>query len=157
MTRWRATLLLTILAAGAEAHPLHRSTARVEVNREASTLEVALRVHPADLRRALAAQEPEAAPGPAQRTTRYLRRRFLVTSEGGPTSIRWVGQERDGADIWLYFEVLLPEGRASLHNQVFFELASDHINVVQLRDGRSKRAVAQTKRSEPLRIRVGAP
>ena len=150
--RWQAGLLLILVNGLAEAHPQHRSTAQVEVNRKTTRLEVGLRVHPNELSQAVARWgEPKGSR--EERITRYLLDRFQVIGEGQAAKLSWVGQEKEGSDVWLYFEIELPKGAAELTNRVFFEQAPNQINVVRIKDGKTKRTVSQTIDSKPLLIR----
>ena len=98
------------------AHPFHVSLAEVEFNAESGKLEVALRVYPLDLEKALTLHaarrisiddEPEVDALIAA----YLKDRFRVTgADGKPASIEWVGRELSVKDAWLYFEMPLSGG-----------------------------------------------
>lgn len=165
--RWFVLLLLWPLSA--VAHPQHRSTAQVEVNRQRGVLEVGLRVLPGQLERAIEWSNavPNAVPNavsnapvlsPDEHIARYLRARFRVTRKGRLAKLRWIGSEPDGAELWLYFEIELPDlpnlsnREVELSNRIFFELSSTQINVIQLRDGKTRRTVSQTLQSKPLPI-----
>ncbi|MEO1483273.1 MAG: DUF6702 family protein [Myxococcota bacterium] len=144
-------MLVSIPAAG---HPQHRTTAQIEANMERGVLEVGLRVHPEDLARAVKRFEATEKP-----VLRYLQSHFQwVQGDAGEAApIRWVGQEPEGADLWLYFEIPYVSGPGELTHTVFFELFANQINVVRLRVGGKKRTVSLTAKSAPLHIELPTP
>lgn len=135
-------LLATLWAvAGVLAHPFHVSLTEAEYNPETHSLEVALRVLPADLERALELRlgrdidldrEPE-----LERWTReYVAERFVVRDRRGAViGEQWVGMELDLRDAWLFFELPLPDGTAGVEisNRVFFELEETQVNSINVR------------------------
>ncbi|MDY7096067.1 MAG: DUF6702 family protein [Acidobacteriota bacterium] len=120
-------LLLGVLGSlPASAHPYHVTLAEMELNAATGRLEVALRMLPEDLVRALEARErrrPIEAPGEAhgeqssdpasaERPTRdelladLVREAFTVTTaDGTPAALHWVGSEGSVKAVWLYFEL----------------------------------------------------
>lgn len=150
-----AACILLVSSAGL-THPQHRSTAQVEVDKKRKVLEVALRVLPDQLEEALTKwRKPEEKQKltDAQKITRYLQDKFRVVGDDStPARILWVGRENDGGELWLFFELKLPSGKAYLSNRVFFELSSEQLNVVQIRSGKNKRTVLQTIKNKPLLI-----
>lgn len=138
----------------AAAHPQHRTTAQVDVNYNDKVLEVALRVHPDDLARAVEPRDKRTveAAGPLRL---YVQERFVLQQGRRKSRLTWVGQERDGAELWLYFEIPFVVGTAKLSNRVFFELFDEQINVVRVRDRGEKRTVSLTAKSKPLELRFG--
>lgn len=147
--RVAATVTLLLLAATVLAHPQHRTTAQVEANLEKNVLEVGLRVHPEDLEQALNHSEPT-----SEQIVAYLQARFVLAQDGKVSGIRWVGQERDGSDRWLYFEAPFTNGAAELSNRVFFEIHKNQINVVQLSIAGKTRTVSLTADRPTLRFEI---
>lgn len=152
------TLSGWFMSGPAAAHPQHRSTARVEIDRNRGVLEVALRVAPDDLEAALEHRSGRLVrifeKSADVQILRYLRDTFRVGKEGSSGRLRWIGRELEAGDLWLYFEVGLPKKAASveLFNRVFFELNAHQINVVRWRDGKKKVTASQSIRSTPLRL-----
>ncbi|MCA9713838.1 MAG: hypothetical protein KC468_03980 [Myxococcales bacterium] len=154
---WR-TACLSAAAVGltaprrARAHPYHASLAELDRDPRTGALEVALRLIPEDLARALnrSAGRPVDLDDPGAReapTRAYVARSFLVTrprSPGGPprpVAPRWLGMEVTIKEVWLYFAfALAPEAaRVTLLNRALFELEPQQINTVDARVG-SRRA-----------------
>lgn len=137
----------------AAAHPQHRTTAQVDVNYDRKVLEVGLRVQPDDLARALEPRDKRAMA--AAQVRLYVQERFVLQQGTRKSRLKWVGQEREGAELWLYFEMPFVVGTAKLSNRMFFELFDKQINVVRIRDGRKKRTVSMTAKSTPLELQFG--
>lgn len=147
-------VVLAIDVVPAEAHPQHRTTAQVDVNHDRKVLEVGLRVHPDDLARAIEPRDKRAmaAAAAAAQVRLYLQERFVLQQGKRKSRLKWVGQERDGAELWLYFEMPFAVGPARLSNRVFFELFDKQINVVRIRDGGEKRTVSLTAKSDSIEL-----
>ena len=146
-----AWFALFLLAAGAaHAHPIHLSYAEVTHNREAKTLEVAIRVYPDDLLevtgrdagRALSYEQTPAAELAAA-IARTTRRSFAVRDgQGKPIEAKWIGWEFDqeqGSEqrVWIYLEFPVPEGiqDVRIRHALLADLYRDQVNSVHLRDG----------------------
>lgn len=122
-----ALLLLvsaTLVPHGASAHPSHASYAEVEWS-DNGTLDVALRVIPEDLERALTRQAGRSVvlvddDFVHAQLTNYLARHFRISSATGPLQL--VGMDVDYRDSWIYFS--LPASRepnARLRNTILFD------------------------------------
>ena len=158
MSKYLSIALTTFMAAAAcastaVAHPFHVSIAEMEFNAPRRRLEVALRVHPLDLEKALMRREGERVD--LDRTAdidrhlaAYVQEVFLVkTSAGAPCRVTWVGKEVTLKDAWLYFEVPLPADarQFTLSNRTFFELQEDQSNTMTLRLGAQRRTLRCTR------------
>ncbi len=128
------------------AHPAHVSIAEAELNAETGRLEVALRVHPVDLERALQLRNKKRINLDKTNEvdaliTAYLSDVFQVKrADGTAAKINWVGKEISLKWGWLYFEVPMKEGleKARFSNRIFFELLEDQTNMILLKQGKSK-------------------
>ncbi len=150
--RLTAGALVCGLAADAAAHPYHASLAELDLNQETGALELALRLIPEDLARALGRLpgvarrvELEQGAAAAPLAYRYVRRKFLVTlpdasaaSGRRPVAPRWVGMEVSIKAAWLYLEFPLPSAarRVALVNRALFELEAEQLNTVNARTAR---------------------
>lgn len=113
---------------------------------ESKHLEVALRVHPTDLERALRIRtkkrvDLDKTEGIDALIIAYLEDVFQVRmSDGKKVKLKWVGKEISLKWSWLYFEIPMKEGfgQARFSNQIFFELLPDQTNTILLRHGRSE-------------------
>lgn len=135
------------------AHPVHTSLAEATYNRDSQRLEVALRVFADDLLVALgreASRPVSYEKTPASElnalTHRYVAGKFHVRTRSGELQpLHWLGREFDQDDgeqrLWLYFEVLLPDGPegARMQHALFHEFIRGQRNTIALRDG-SRRA-----------------
>jgi len=152
-----ATMLfaLTLATASARAHPFHVSLAEAEWNAKTGQLEVALKVHATDLEKALRRHsgkpiDLDKSPEADRRIIAYLKHVFRVLSpQGRPCAIKWVGKEVTLKSAWLYFEIPLPKGIEGVRfsNQIFFELLSNQVNTVNFKQGRRKLTLRFTRQS----------
>ncbi len=138
-------LFLWLPGSETAAHPYHTTTTQVEHNRERATLEIALKAWPEDLERALteAAGEKvrlELTADVDQHILDYLRGHFRIREDDALLELRWVGKEISVRAAWLYFEIPVPPSLAGLEleQRVFFELQTDQLNIVEVRDGTAR-------------------
>lgn len=134
-----------VLAPGwALAHPNHASLAVAELNPDTGRLEVALKVDPDDLERAIrkatdSTIRPE-DPAAEAHVEAYVRKRFVVRPPAGksdrPRRMKWVGMEIKVDEAWLYFEIPIRGiWGLRIRNAIFFDLEDGQVNTLNLRDG----------------------
>lgn len=126
------------------AHPNHATLAVAELNPETGRLEVALRVDPDDLERAIrkatdSTIRPE-DPAAEAHVEAYVRERFVIRPPAGksvrPRPLKWVGMEVKVDVAWLYFEIPIRGiWRLRITNSVFFDLEDGQVNTLNLSDG----------------------
>ena len=154
-------LFASLVAAPALAHPYHTTIAEMDWNAARSTLEVALRLLPDDLDRAVAAwtgKPPQTTPTPDEATiaatlTRWLEDRFIVrTAAGDAAPIAWVGRDIGVDHAWLYFEIHLADGLVgcSLEQRIMLDLEPRQVNTVLLR-AEGERTTLTFSRESPSR------
>jgi hypothetical protein len=162
------TLALALAPGGvAGAHPYHVVFAEAEANPETEVLQVAMRVFPEDLERALERMSERARVDLDQTEdvdeliARYLARTVLLReppAQGDeavdaiePSVIRWVGKEVGIRHAWLYFEVEIgrpdPEG-LEISLRAMFEIEPTQENTVRFRRG-EERVTVRCNRREP--------
>lgn len=157
------------LAGVACAHPYHVVFAEAEANPDSERLQIAMRVFPEDLERALERMS-ERRQVDLERTedvdeliARYLARTVLLRDPEAlgadtdaeaapePSVIHWVGKEVGVRHTWLYFEVEL--GRADAEGleislRSMFEVEPTQENTVRFRRG-EERVTVRCNRREP--------
>ena len=125
------------------AHPFHTSHAEMEFNPKTKKLEVALRMYPGDLERAVARMQK--SPVRLEKTQnindlilRYVNSTFLTRSKDSKKwqSAKWVGKELNVKTIWVYVEIPCKDGLDGLvvRNRIFHELQANQINTVDFRE-----------------------
>ena len=137
---------------GPARHPSHVTIAQAEFNAESASLEVALRIDPFDLEKALTAVagEPvnlDQTENVDELVVDYLNEAFVLQfDEADPIELNWVGKEVFVHTAWLYFEFTLPDGPdgAQLTNRLLFELQDDQVNTVNYRRGASLKTLHHT-------------
>ncbi len=133
------SLFILSLPGTLTAHPFHLSLAEAEFNPQSKHLEVALKVYPPDLLRALKARVSGGAlpkEKVSEVTTNYLKEVFRVQlANGKSSSLDWVGMEENLKATWLYFQFPLPDGLngVKIENRIFFEFESRQINTINLK------------------------
>ncbi len=127
---------LCVIPVLAQAHPSHSSYAEIEWSTE-GTLDVALRVTPEDLERALSlaagrnvvlVDEPEVR----ELLRRYLNEHFQLIPEPAAAGTTLVGMELDYRETWIYFS-LAGTGPADteLQNTLMMDLEPGQTNRVR--------------------------
>ena len=141
-------------------HPFHVSVAEIEFNKESGCLEVALRVWPEDLEKALGqiSKKPvdlDKTPKIDELIFDYLKKNIRISQDGKKNcKMVWVGKEVEVKQAWLYFEVKTgrePDG-FQFSNTIFFELQDDQINIfnLKMKDRRASLSFAKDKSSHKL-------
>lgn len=137
-----AMAFTAVLALGAPAlygHPSHSSYAEIEWS-DAGTLDVALRVIPEDLERALGlviGRRLVLVDSPEIRTalTAYLSEHFALlgdVDDGAPAKLRLVGMELGYKETWVYFSLEGPRERhRTLRNSVLMDVEPTQTNWVR--------------------------
>jgi hypothetical protein len=140
-----SAIFFVALADSAGAHPVHFSFADAQWNSDAGCLEVALRMEPEDLQNALRRQAQNAiqrritleSPSAESMVRRYVLDRLHVETKQNKTAeIRWVGYETTMKAVWVYFEIVLPDGPDGIRisNRLLLEHSDEQVNVVAVRD-----------------------
>lgn len=165
MVFWALISLLGVSAEPAShalphKHPFHVSVAELEYNKDSKCLEVALKVWPEDLEKALsqvnkAPVDLDKHPKIDDLIASYLKRNIHVSPDGKTNcKINWVGKEIEVRHAWLYFEIKTEKEPDNFHfgNTIFFELQDDQINIfnLKLKDRRASISFAKDKASKQL-------
>jgi hypothetical protein len=161
-----AIVLALLCAPAASAHPYHVVFAEAEANPQTERLEVAMRVFPEDLERALERMadrqrvDLERTEDIDQLISRYLARTVLLRdpeaprdedSPPAPSVIHWVGKEVGVRHTWLYFEVELdgPDAEGlEISVRSMFETEPTQENTVRFRRG-EERVTLKCSRARP--------
>lgn len=147
------TLLLLLLALPTHSHPFHVSVAELEYNVETKCLEVALRVWPEDLEKALNAESKKVIDlDKTQEIDKlifaYLKKNISVSKDGKKRcEMQWIGKELEIKQAWLYFEIKTDQDPSDFHysNQIFFELQDDQINMFNLKFKKRRASISFAK------------
>ncbi|MFG0275615.1 MAG: DUF6702 family protein [Phycisphaerales bacterium] len=152
----------------AGAHPYHVAFLEAEANPETERLQVAMRIFPEDLERALERMSErrsvdlERAEDVDELITRYLARTVLLRdpdaapddaelAEPEASIIHWVGKELGVRHTWLYFEVDLGRPDAEgleISVRSMFEVEPTQENTIRFRRG-EERVTVRCNRREP--------
>ena len=155
-TDWLGITLICVLSflssPLAASHPYHVSFAEVEWNPKTGNFEVGLCVWPADLEKAISKMENRSVDLDKEAELSaickaYVVSRFrIVSDKGRGGELRWVGEQVDLKQAWLYFEITGDQnpGNWKIDNRVFFELNSDQLNQIQVKTGSSRTTFAST-------------
>ncbi len=122
-------------------HPFHVSVAEMEFNKETGCLEVALKVWPEDLEKALnqgskTRIDLDKTKNIDQLITNYLKKNIRIESpDKKKAELNWIGKELEIKQAWLYFEVKTVKEPVDFtySNRIFFVLQDDQINMFNLK------------------------
>lgn len=159
------TLITAYQAGEAWAHPFHVTLAEAELEAKTGHLEVAIRVKPEDLERALSALtkrkislEKEAKVDAL--ILNYLRGaiRFIGANKK-PAKMSFVGKELSRKALWIYFEVDLGgqlEG-VKVENRVFFKVLPDQLNTMNFKQGKKRCSLSFSRKFPSRTVRLVLP
>ena len=180
MSSVRAAIAACVIAVGGlapsvGAHPGHVAVAEIERDAEKNALEVAIRLYPEDLEKALSARTGtkvviEETEGIDALIASYLDDRLLVAPPGEMPSEDWrppvehdeeghpiprltlIGKEFERRDLWVYAEIRLPRGMATLENawirnRVLSDEVHGHDNICRIRDGALRASIRATPKT----------
>ncbi len=140
-------LAAATLSPSTTGHPYHSTQAEAELSAETGRLEVALKVIPEDLERALGRRTGtevslEKTPEVDALILAYLTENFRILTEEKSQPLSWVGKEVSAQNCWLYFEAHLSQELqgSRLRNTLFFELEAGQVNVVRIKMGHKRRS-----------------
>lgn len=146
--RWLLCLLTSVLCTPglADAHAFHVSWAELDHNPETEVWELALRVTPEDLERALGRAGRKnirlgRTPDIDERILAYLEKKLIVRGPEGQACVwRWVGKEVAVQEVWIYAELLCPSALTGggIENRMFLELDEEQVNTLVLRENGNK-------------------
>ena len=117
------------------AHPGHVTLMEAEL--DSGRLEVALQVQRKDLDRALAAAQPK-QPLDAAVHGLVKSQLQLKDKDGRTIPLEWVGLEKRGFVVWIYFQWTLkqPLTQHTLSNRLFLDLEPRAVHTVNLSSGK---------------------
>lgn len=144
----------------AGAHTFHVSLAEAEWNPSSGRLEVSLRTLPDDLERALSdalhrkivlEKEPDLDTLIAQ----HLEQVFIVHDAiGEEKAHHWVGKDLRPQEVWLYFEVELPDGLEGVEIEYLLLLRQEphQVNTLNLKQGEWRGSLTFLRGEERQRV-----
>jgi hypothetical protein len=146
---WAALAAGFALSQRAHSHPDHVALADVAYNAKNKAFEIALRIKPEDLERALSRIsgakvriEDEAALVPLKA---YLQQTFALTAQKKALAHNWVGMEMQSRFAWLYFEIpvrhLGPNAQLELRFDTLLDIEDEQVNTATIRIGASRQSL----------------
>jgi hypothetical protein len=162
-----ASLLFVVFPCWVDGHPNHDAVAEVDWNPESKSLEVAMRVTPHELERALSDNEGRAVDLDEEKSLPVLKAYIeanvrLLNAEGKPVKLSWVGAEIKVRSAWVYFE--FPIGKPTpigckISNTIFFERHEDQKNTValKLKSGEPRTFLRFSKKEPRVEIKDTRP
>lgn len=144
MNRWRIAglmIILQLISAGLQAHPVHVSVLNIEYNASRKTLDFTFRFYKDDMELAIfhnyAIQvKLDSVGAPAkteQLVNRYMNERFHINLNGKALdSLQYSRKVNDGPEIWLYYSIPVQGELKTLKvtNQLMMDLYFDQTNLV---------------------------
>jgi hypothetical protein len=146
-----ATVGLTMLVSGADAHPLHTTLTQVDIAADGS-IEITIRVFVDDFSAAVAGRILAAGSGIPTPTdsasARYLQQTLVLTDASGrraPLALAAVRRTHDLLWITLKAPGMRNAAGARLTTRMLFDRWSDQVNIVQTSVGNSRRTLLFTR------------
>lgn len=159
------TTLFLFAGSSALAHPFHVTLAEAELDAKSGNLEVALRVKPEDLERALSAMTNRKISLEKEAKVDALILRYLKgalkfsTGKKKAGDISFVGKELSRKALWLYFEVPLKgqlEG-VKIENRVFFKVLPDQLNTMNFKQGKKRCSLSFSRKFPKRTVQLKLP
>jgi len=175
------SLAATLSSAGPPAHPGHTSYAEISCDAKQRQLQVSLGMLAIDFEKTLSRRAGkrvnlDTTKGVEKLIEGYLADRFIVTkADGSKPRPRFVGREDAGKNVWIHFTIPLARKKGAdapkrpgakpqasiltgvqLNNQVLMELNLEQRNLVEVRDGTSRRYLTYTERNQRHLLRPSA-
>lgn len=141
--------LLAIALAGvrtAVAHDLHSTVTELTYAPETKAVRVSIRLFADDFDRAVERMRAQGVEGDP--VLRYLGASFRLKQRGGDwVPLQWCGARRAGDLYWITLRGTAPNGLqgGAIWNSLLFELFEDQVNIVQVRNGGSRRSMVFTR------------
>ncbi len=152
-----ALVLIALVSARAEAHPIHTTLTVITYNAGRVTLSV--RAFADDFSSSVATFAGKPAPTDSSVVEADVRRYLLenvrvMTGSGAVVALAFCGVRREGDLYLLCLRAPLASGlgNARVSNKLLTELHSDQINIVRVERGDSRQTLLLTKKSGPARI-----
>lgn len=151
---WISLLLLSTFSPSAPSmHPFHVTVAEMEYNPRSKCLEIALRVWPEDLEKALSMQSGKKIDLDTHQKIDtlifdYLKKKIQIQAPDRKNcKLTWVGKELEIKQAWLYFEVETGKEPVDFFysNRMFLELQDDQINLFNLNFGKRRASISFAK------------
>jgi hypothetical protein len=160
-----ALCLLLSLSATLNPHPYHVTIAEAELNTKTKKLEVALKLRPEDLERALSARlqkkiNIEKHPKIDALITAYLQSCLTFKDKKGKAQkLSWVGKELNLKSLWLYFEIPMPNGLQALkiENKLLFKVLPDQLNTMNFKDGKTRCSLTFSRKHKTRTVALKIP
>ena len=137
---WRLGLFMVFFLSGPTvglSHPGHATLMEAEL--DGRRLEVALRLQRSDLERVLGSLKSERSLSTLVQTV-VKSDVLLKNAQGSPVPLEWVGLEKKGFLVWVYFQWTLagPIEEHALTHRLFYDLHPTTIHTVNLRAGKRR-------------------
>jgi hypothetical protein len=160
ITRHRAVALFALTLAG---HPLHLSSTRLDLPAGQRVVEVQVRAFIDDLEEAMAAETGTmrrlgVTPASELDSTlaQHLRRRLLLSANGTPLALTYIGHERVDDAVELYATAPLPPRPTTLDvdQRLLLDRFPDQQNLVFVHEGSTRRSAIQRPGTTANRFRL---
>ncbi len=152
-------------SAGVAWHPGHASLSEAEYNSKTGKLEIAMQVHAPDLEELLRKRSQGKIKLDQSKATDaalqdYLKRVFVVVDRSGKSRpLEWVGKEIEVQDVWLYFEVPIPDGPQGIRikNTLLLDFAEDQVNTMNFKNGKQRTSLIFNQREVSHTLKFAKP
>ena len=131
-------------------HPLFISVTEITHNATDKNLEVACKLFTDDFEKTLAAithkkvdlSSPANKAETDKEVMEYLRKRLVITLDGKPVNLEFVGFEKENDAIWSYFQAPAPIApkKIEIKNNILYEAYDKQINLMHVSVGGNRKS-----------------
>jgi hypothetical protein len=136
------------------AHPFFVSVTEFNFNAKEKLMEITSKVFLDDLEKALKKQTNTtveltnpASPKQAQEmVSGYFKKHLQVKLDDKPVQLEFIGYEREGASVWVYFQVsnTISVKKITATNNILYEMYANQISIMHAQVGNNKKSTRIT-------------
>ena len=131
-------------------HPLFVSVTEINHNATDKTLEVSCKLFTDDFEKTLGSiyhkkvdlTTPANKAETDKEVAEYIRKRLVVTLDGKPITLEFVGFERENDAVWSYFQAAAPAApkKIEIRNNILYEAYDKQINLMHVSVGGNRKS-----------------
>ncbi len=131
-------------------HPLYISVTEINHNAKDKTLEISCKIFTDDFEKALSEQYHRKADFFSQQhkseldkdVTGYIKKRLIISLDGKPVTLEYVGFERENDAVWSYFQVsnVSVPRKINIVNTLLYETYEKQINLMHVTVGGNRKS-----------------
>ncbi|HWN10004.1 MAG TPA: DUF6702 family protein [Pyrinomonadaceae bacterium] len=153
-------LIVIAVAPVAFAHRYHTSVTRLEYKSEDRVVEITVQTFADDVEAALSKRsgvrnvQLDVDSKTNALLLQYLSSTIVLKNGDDKLEVEWIGMELKGHSVWFYLQAKAPEGlpKATLSNNLLFDLFTDQINIVNVFNNGKKSSLTFKRGDAPKAV-----